>query len=256
MPLIRNRKLWYSLYLISIFIVIYIISVCIKDLSQKLGAISIVVAFISIILFFMSDTLVNTILNTDFRRIIGQIEDLRLELSEIHSVIDFTTGNTTTGPKITTYNQINTWKCQTYTDDAIDIILKSDIKPNSVSRFLNLINNYFSVILIVRNQLSLEAVINFFSIYKRIYDLENSLSRRDLESYNYETRRDASIPIIRNLTGIGANVNIDYEFLIQYEAIIQTFINQADTIQQREDRRWNMPFSRMRNIFNSQYQSL
>jgi hypothetical protein len=219
-----------------------------KDVAIKLGFISIAISVISFVLVIKSDEVANSMANADFRRIIGQIEDLRLELPEVNRIMNLSTGNIRLVPNIVSKSQINTWKCQTYTDDAIDLLLKNDINPGSVSRFLNLINNYFQEILQARNILCVEAVINIVSTYKRIYGLENLFSQKTLGKFEYESRKRESIGLIRILTGIGANISIDSNFVVKYKELLVEFTKQNPDII-----RWKIFFVTVNDIINLQY---
>lgn len=251
--LFKKREIWILLYFLAIGIYIYLIAKFVESLAERLGFISIGIAIISILLVIRSDELIKTIANSEFRRITGQIEDIRFDLQDVQKYLDIKTGEVKENAKIFYKSQISTWKCQTYVDSAIDILLKSDIKPNSVSRFLNLINNFVIIFHYVRNILSVEAVINIFSIYEAIYSLEYHFTERDLKSFKFESRRNDSINIIKNLIDIGPDVKIDLDFLTTYKVILETFVYEGTTQEERKNRRWDLPFSSIRDMFNLQF---
>ncbi len=203
-----------------------------------------------------SDNKINSIANANFRGIIGQIEDKRIELKENELTLDPSTGNLLFISKLVTKREIYTWKCLTYIDEAFDILETSTIKHRNLRRFLNLINNYVFQIIPFRKEFSVEEVIHIISMYNRIYSLETMLENNSLDRCKFRERKEESIDFIRTITGIGNNIVIDSDFVQKYKSILSSFIEQGLDQQAQNNLRWNLLFVRVNDIFNYQYESL
>ena len=240
-----DKKIWYFGYLLLVVVLLYIIIVYIDENSYQIGFISILVAIISIIIALNSDRLINSLSTNSFRRILGQIEDKRLELGIRDLLPNPSSDQVNLVPRILSMRAVNTWKCFTYVDEALDILIHADINPRLVSRFLNLINNYSNEVLIVRNEFIIEETHHLISIYERVYDMESNYSKRYLERCQYTRRKEESYEPIHNLLGIPVHTNIDINYLRDYNSLIKDLISQD-----RDNLRFNHKFITINDIIN------
>jgi len=254
--MIKRRIIVYCAFISSIFLSIYIVYNLNIDTSYKIGYFSIVIAVISIGLAILSDISVNSIANANFRRVIGQMEDLRLDLKQERIGKNPETGELDTYLKLYTDREINTWKYVTYVDEAIDILNDSNIKPKILKRFLNLSNSYISQVKILRQYFSIEETTHIFDIYIGIFELEDKLWNRTLRKIEFENKKNEAIDNIRYITEIIEDITIDLDFLKEYKTLISYIINQGLTPEDIRNIRWEMLFNDVKDIFNTQYEYL
>lgn len=127
-------------------------------MSLFLSGISISLGGISLYLGNKSDRKVNSIANANFQRVIGQIEDLRLELKS-EELTRNEKGKIVLAPKIITKRAVYSWKCVTYIREANTLLRETKVISSFyIERYFNLFNKYLEQIKEVKELLICEEV--------------------------------------------------------------------------------------------------
>lgn len=245
----RNKMVFY--FLISSSVILALWMFLIQNYPMCLACISLGVATYSVILGFGakelgensviisnkskeiaedSDKKVNAIANANFQRVIGQIEDLRLELKSTELTKN-SKGKFELIPKLFTKREIYSWKCVTYVRETNTILKECDIiTPFYIKRYLNLFNKYIEQIKVVKKLLSCEEVHHLFIIFKRMFDikLEKFLDEKTLDDVEYESKMKKGISYLREILVENKKTKIDKNFIENYDIAINNFFRENE----------------------------
>jgi len=201
-----------------------------KDISQD----SIDISQDAKIIAEGTDIKVNSIGNANFLRIIGQIEDLRLEFKDSDFVGNEETGQLELQPRLKRKREIYGWKCFTYIREANEILEFCDIDVLYIQRFLNLFNHYLVQIKIVREfdnleySFSLEEIHHLFMMFERMLDFGRYLSEDKLTEIDYITKIDKSRIHLQDILLLNEGLFIDIDLIKDYDEIL-SYIRKENT---------------------------
>lgn len=145
-----------------------------------------------------SDKKVKSIANTNFLRVIGQIEDRRIEI-----YFDWIK-----------YRRINTWKVLTYVMEANELIEYCDIKKEYRDRFIDLLVKYIELESLWKPSLVCEEISHIFSICEYLFKIKNV--RQDLKKQAMEH--------LRNIMDETKNMKINLNYITKWKSKISEYI--------------------------------
>jgi len=186
-----------------------------------------------------SNNTVITMANVDFLRLIGQIEDLRLDLKNSELVKSSTgdlSGKMLFLPKLITKREIYGWKCYTYIREADSILHECDIKIEYVKRFLNIFNLYLEQLRVVRDTLgndisfSIEEIHHLFMMFKKILGLRELFNKEQLIELDYQKKLERAINHLRYILKEKKDTTIDINYIIELDKKLDSFRKKDKTI--------------------------
>lgn len=180
-----------------------------------------------------SNKTVITIANVEFLRLIGQIEDLRLDFKNSDLVLQ---SNGEFGPlsRLLSKREIYGWKCYTYIREADSILHQCKVESEYIQRFLNIFNLYLEQIQEVINvgdlnfSFSVEEIHHLLMMLKRILKLNELFNQRQLEEMDYQTKIDSATVYLRNILREDEHILIDLEYVEDIDEILNV-IRSIDT---------------------------
>jgi len=167
-----------------------------------------------------SDNKVQSIANANFLRVIGQLEDRRIELASPQIRVE----NTEDGlqvwetTKLYTIRPINTWKCLTYIREAEELMKFSNIEKPYIDRLVNLFIKYIETISHTSHDFTNEEMSHVLSMYKHIFEIKN---------INRDHRTKAN-EILKNLFGEETNRRIGLRYINSKLNRLKEYINQSE----------------------------
>ncbi len=172
-----------------------------------------------------------SVVNVEFLRLIGQIEDLRLDLKNselVKSDTEDLSGKILFLPKLITKREIYGWKCYTYIREADSILHQCQIENEYIKRFLNIFNLYLEQIKIVRDNLgmdisfSVEEIHHLFMMFKRILKLHELFTKEDLKELDYQKKINKATDHLKYILRENEHVVIDLNYIIKMDNILDT----------------------------------
>ena len=176
-----------------------------------------------------SNKTVISIANVEFLRLIGQIEDLRLDFKNTETIVTDTgnlSGEVKILPKLITKREIYGWKCYTYIREADSILHECKIQIEYVTRFLNIFNLYLEQIKVVRDlygidiSFSVEEIHHLFMMFKRILKSHELFTKDELIELDYQKKIDRATSHLRYILKEEKDKIIDLNYIMKMDNIL------------------------------------
>ncbi len=188
-----------------------------------------------------TDNTLTSMLNLDFQKHIGLIEDLRFKLKEPNNLL--------------VNREIMGWKCYTYIRESVDIISNTKVDIQSVKRFLNIFNHYLGEIKKIRKKpknapefgysYSLEEIHHLFMMFKKILNLDKFFTGKELTKLDYKKKTNRAISHLRYIIRENEDVKIDLEYITKIDNILSPIRKENKT-----EKFYNVD-KKIRDLYNS-----